>query len=362
MCKATNLKTCVICAGVLLATGCAGPGLGPARDAANKRWSQTRAGVKLQLAADQIDQGNLEEAAAQLAAARELAPDDPAPAVLDARVALATGDDARAERILTPLKREGWIGAEACYLEGVIWQNRREWSRAISCFQQAAALDSERVEYPLAVVEGLLQAGRPSDALEMLESHLPAFGWTPAYQAMNAECCEALGRWDAAAAAWSKVLSAAPNAGTDARLGLAMHRAGQWKKAAAALERALEAPVAADASKRVGLRLALADCLAEQGQFERARDALAFVLREAPRMLNAQLLMIRVLLGLGETGRALRAAEAMTRDHPREVRALEAAAAVCLRLGETQRARQLAEAASAIAASPISERVLAMSQ
>lgn len=338
-----------------------------ARQSATGRWNAVRAAVKARLAADQLAAGNVADAAGELADAVRLDPGVAQVVPLQARVHLARGQTRQAQRFLERAAAEGRGGAEVEYLLGVVWQQRQQWETAREHFERASRQDPEQVAYFVAVVEALLQLGQAPQALAWLESGQERFGWTAAYQAARAECCEQLGDWATAATAWCRVLGAGPeDVGLRERAGLALYRAGRFDEAVPILSGLVSAPPPEDGQAAAGgradvLRLALADCLLETGRDEAARGVVSELLRKDEHNALAWRLLARILAAQGQYQRAHGAAEkalALDRD---DRRALELAAALAYRSGNRDRAAALAARLRARASQgddPVAELIL----
>jgi tetratricopeptide (TPR) repeat protein len=223
---------------------------------------------------------------------------------------------------------------------------------------RAADQDPQEVAYVVAIVQAMLQLGEAEDALALLESYEPEFGWTSAYHAALAECCEQLGDWARAASAWQKVVDANDDSGIRERLATALYRAERWSQAIPHLQRLLDEP---ETRAAVPLRLALAECLLEDRQPDAARDQISFVLRDDPRDVMALRLMARAYVECGQLERARRVAEQALQFAPDELPSVELAAVLALRTGESARASRLAhqiEQSFPAADSPVARQIL----
>ncbi|MFQ5806484.1 MAG: tetratricopeptide repeat protein [Phycisphaerae bacterium] len=311
-----------------------------ARQEAAERWNQVRAEVKAKLASDQLAAGHVDDAATQLAAALRLDPANPELLTLQARVHLARGDHRAAQRLLEGIEAEGKLQAEINYLLGIIQQQRLHWDEALNHFARAASGDPGEVAYVVAVVQNMLQLGEAQEALALLHSHEDEFGWTEAYHAAVAECCEQLEDWSAAAAAWEKVAGANAPPAVRERLAMALYRCERWPEAIAHLQRLLDEP---EVHPIAPLRLALAQCLLETHQPAAAQEQVSRVLREHPQNATALRLLAHVFARQEQFERARRTAERALRLEPDSPHALELVAALAYQAGDKARACLLAE-------------------
>jgi tetratricopeptide (TPR) repeat protein len=329
-----------------------------ARKQANERWSQVRAGVKARLAADQLAAGHIEDAAAELAAALRLDPANPELLTLQARVCLARGELAAAEKLLSGVQKSGRQGAEIDYLLGVVHEQRLQWLAAREFFARAADQDPQELAYAVAYVHVMLQLDRAEEALLFLRSREDRFGWTSGYHAARAECCERLGDWAGAVSAWQKVVDADRDPGVRERLAMALFHAGRWPEALRQFEQLL---VENDQPLAAPLRLALAECLLEDGQAAAAHEQLGVLLRDDPRNVAALRLVARAFAQQEHFERARQSAEQALRLAPDDPRTLELAAALAFRTGDMKRASSLARRilqSSPEADSPVARQIL----
>jgi tetratricopeptide (TPR) repeat protein len=317
-----------------------------ARQESAQRWNRVRAQFKVKLASDHLSAGHVEDAATELAAAAQLDPANPELLTLQARVCLARGELVRAERLLEDVQAEGEPRGEVEYLLGIIQEQRLRWPSALEHYVRAADANPQEVAYVVAIVQVMLQLGQTEEALALLESHEPQFGWTGAYHAALAECCEQLGDWAGAASAWRKVADSHDDPEIRERLATALYHAGDGSEAIRHLEELLDE---ADRQPQAALRLALADCLLQAGQPAAAHEHLSLVLREDPRNVAALQLVARVFAQQGQFLRAHQTAERALRLDQDEVRSLELAATLALRAGNRERALALAERLARIA-------------
>jgi tetratricopeptide (TPR) repeat protein len=342
---------------LLLASGCQSTQR-EARQESLDRWNRVRADVKAKLASDQLAAGHVEDAATELTDALRLDPSNPKLLTLQARVCLARGDHATAERLLEGIEAEGKLTAEVEYLRGTIEQQRLHWDEALNYFVRAASEDPQEVAYVVAIADSMLQLGQTEGARDFLLSHEDKFGWTSAYHCAMAECCEQLGDWDSAVAAWERVVDADDIPSVRERLALALYHSGRCNDAIPHLERLLED----DTSESLGpLRLALAQCLVETGRPAAAREQLSRLLREDSQNVSALQVLACAYAAEGTLDRARRTAEQALRIDPDNPQTLELAAALAFKTGDQARAVALAEQILTLApetSSPVASEIL----
>lgn len=156
------IRLAVLAAAAVAWHGCQTPGVQQqSREEATQRWRIARSSVKAQLAADQMEMGRVEDAAAELDEALRLDPNNADLSLMQARVFLARGDNAAALETLENLERDHGPSAEAHYLIGIVCQQRLQWPAAEEYFLSALEQSPSEVAYLSAAVQARLQAGRP---------------------------------------------------------------------------------------------------------------------------------------------------------------------------------------------------------
>ena len=327
--------------GVLLAglCGCQMPQR-KARVQAERRWRLARAEVTARLAGELLKAGQLDDAAEELAKARELNPDDPALTLLEARIALARADLEAAARALGQVPPDSPVHAEAQYLRGVLAQQLGRWSRAAQYYRDALALAPGDAAALAALVQVLLQQSRANEAMTVLEQQRARLERTPAYQAALAETLEQLGAFDEAAEAWRRVVMRCGADDARYRLALALFSAGRYDEAQRVIEDVLDRPPAT-ASAAV-LTVLRARCLLYRGQTAEAQAALRALLRDDPRNVAAMIGLAEASLLAGRIDEAASLAEQAGRLHPDDPRVLELRAALRAARGDRETAMMLA--------------------
>lgn len=352
---ASRLPACLAAIGLVFVSGCAAPQR-QARSEASAQWNAVRSNVKLRLATDQLEAGSVDQAASSLAEAWQLTPNAPELTVLQARVELARGNLNAVEALLKPATLPTPLRAEACYLRGIVAQQRQQWRAAEQEYRAALADNPQDLAALVAATQCLLQLDAAQDALKLLNEHEGAFGWTSGYQAALAETCEQLGRWRDAATAWKKVLDAdQPSDDVRERLALAQLRAGNPGAAAEQLEKLIAGGRDDDAA----LLLALGEARLATGRPNDAVEAATAVLRRDEANFRALQLLTQARAAQGRFELALQTGRRLLAQHPRDLATVELVAALAYRAGDDTLARrlahQLAEGQNAVA-----ERLLAL--
>lgn len=325
-------------------------------DESAKSWDRMRAVVKTHLASDHLDAGHVGDASDALREAEAIEPADPQVALLRARIDLSQGRADRAEQVLRAGSFEGPQRGQAQYLLGVICEQRRQWSEALTHFTQAAADDPSEAAYVASVARMLLQLGRADDAERELRSCEARLGWSTVWQAQMAEVCEQQQKWSEAGSLWRRLDGASPDGAALARAAADFRKAGRWHDAADAYAELIERThdqrqpgerVAGDPTageREAAARLGLAACLLELGALVPARQEILLVLDADSRNPEALNLLAQALALQGEFGAAYQTARQVLVLDPTNVSVLESCAAYAARAGRAREARALAQA------------------
>lgn len=337
--RSVNTRAAVALAAIVLVGGCAAPGTHEsARQDAQKRWDGARARIKARLAADHLEAGAFNDAAAELAEASRLDPNPGAYLPLQVRLLLALGDVDEARAALERAET-AQPNPEIDYLRGIVCQQQQRWDDALACYLAAVEQRPADQSYTIAAAQAWLQLGAAEEALQLLEAQQARNGWTVGCQAAMAECREQLGEWRAAADAWQRVADAkGEDRDVTERLALARFRAGDFA-AALPLARWLCRDEAAAAPAD---RMLLVDCLTELGELNEARGAAMRAMEHDGGRAPALLRLARIYAAGGDVQMALRTAQQALSAQPDDPMSLELSAALALRCGERATATALA--------------------
>src|SRR5271170_7281393 len=144
-------------------------------EAAQKQWSQARAGVLETLAADQYRNGNFDKCQATLDEALRLTPQNGNLHILAARLAIEQGSLETAEKQLEQAKKLDPANPEADYLTGVVLQRWQQPEQAFEAYDAAVKKNPDELSYLMAKAEMLVVLNRPVEALELLQAKVVYF-------------------------------------------------------------------------------------------------------------------------------------------------------------------------------------------
>lgn len=304
-----------------------------AHEAATERWNLARARGKAQLAAEQLAQGKVDEAAGALNEARQLAPDVDDWAPLQARVLMAQGRASEAEALLRRASLSGDSEAEGKYLLGAALEQEERFDEALAAYREAVELGPNQLDYVVVAAQVALQIGNIDAATEVLAIAAPRFSWSAAYQGVQAECCEQRRDWTGAATAWRRVLEDRPtDADVRMRLVAVLATVGFCGEARDALR---ELPPEAQKTIPTTELVRLAECFVSAGQPAAAvefADRATAAAPEDPRPLR---LLARALGASDDARRALAPARRALSLEPEDVATMELVAGLAWRAGDT---------------------------
>jgi Tfp pilus assembly protein PilF len=251
-------RLAVVAAGLALAFGCNRPSVPEAKQQAERRWSEVRARVKLQLGRQQSENGLFEDAVATLTEAVALDPRSTEGYVLLARANLELSKPASSQQVLDAARQAGLEAADLHYLQGILFELRDQLALAVGEYEKARVLDPARVDYLLAHAECLVGANRAAEAMKLLDSSLHRFNENAAVAAMAGHVAELLGDPQRAMSYYAQaLLDAGDHPVIAERYGLLLAGAGKCEQALAVLRPVANTKEIKDAG---ALRRALARC------------------------------------------------------------------------------------------------------
>lgn len=232
------------------------------------RTSNRLSGLHLLQAKLEIEDNRLPGAAASLASAKQLAPNDP----------------------------------EVYYVGGIIAERWEQLDEALAEYQKATQLAPNDLAFLLAVAETLVSLDRSPEAAQELELKLTYFESSAPIRDMLAQIYQELDRHAEAAEMLRQASLLAPDDNSlRERHALAVMEAGEMDKAGELLERLLAKP---EFAEQASLHIALASCRIEQGRPEAARVSYLRAARIDSSNLVAWLGVSQASLATGELERA----------------------------------------------------------
>lgn len=266
-------------------TGCAGKDKGAHAQAVahhKERYNEIRSGLILNMAQQQFDGGDLDQAEASLRDALSMDPSNPKLHTLSGRIELERGKLERAYRLFElsiqldldgqpkpkddkPVKARY---PEPFYYQGVVLQRWQQFDKAEEAYRQAYELQPDNASFLMAQAEMLVEMNKTDDAVVLLQDKLTYFDQNAAMRAaighlyrMKGEPAKAVPYFEQAA------LLAPDNPKLHEELALTHLAAGQYERAATGLERLLK-----ERKDRADLQRALATAYSRSGRDDKARE------------------------------------------------------------------------------------------
>lgn len=143
--------------------------------AATENWREVRARLKLQMAQQAFDAGNLKGARAELAESTSLDAHHAAAYVLQAKLDLSEGQLAAAADAIAMALQQPDAGPDADFVAGAVAERSGRNEDALTHYERALARSPNDPEYVLAVATVMAASRRAPDALKLVESRLSDF-------------------------------------------------------------------------------------------------------------------------------------------------------------------------------------------
>jgi Flp pilus assembly protein TadD len=281
--------------------GCRGPEK-TQKQTATEQWNAARAGVLFGLARQQYDSGNFDKSRQTVDQALKLQPGNAALRVLSAKIAIEQGKLEFAETELAAARAAAPENAEAEYLSGVVYQRWQKLQTACEFYGRAVEKAPAELAYVLARAEALVCLDRADEALRSLQEKVVYFEHSGAIRDAVGQLLVGQGRYAEAVEVLrqASILSSEDNTIRE-HLGLAMYCARQHGEAAGVLGRLIADPAYAE---RADLLLALGECQLVQGRTREARATFEKAARLAPGLVGTWWGLARAGLQVGDLDRA----------------------------------------------------------
>ena len=292
---------------LVAAAGCQSSNPRPTQsEAAQKQWSQARAGVLGTLASDQYRNGNFDKCQATLDEALRLTPQDANLHILAARLAIEQGSLESAEKHLEEAKKFAPTNPEADYLTGVVLQRWQQPQQAYEAYDAAVKKNPEELSYLMAKAEMLVALNRPTEALELLQAKVVYFEHSAAIRDAVGQLLVEQGRYSEGVATLRQAsILASDDQTIREHLALGLYYAKQYADATDVLAALLKDPSYA---KRADLFAALGQCQCQSGRLPEARQSLETAIELDPNCAGYWLSLGRVALQVNDLARAENAA------------------------------------------------------
>jgi Flp pilus assembly protein TadD len=273
-----------------------------ASQAGKDNWNRAKAGVLYNLANEQFQSGNLEDARKSLTDAAKLAPDHIMIHILSARLNTEQGQLEVAELELNRARELDPRNAEVEYLTGVIYQRWNKIDEARAAYQKACDKNPNELAYLMANAEMLVMLEQRQAALDMLKGRMSFFENSPAIRDMVGQLLMQDGKFTEA----TTILRQASVLASDEQpirehYALALFYNKQYGEATMVLDRLVKDKKYAE---RADLWTALGECKLELKQPREAREAFETAAQLQPGLVSAWLNLAKAALQLNDLKRA----------------------------------------------------------
>jgi tetratricopeptide (TPR) repeat protein len=298
------MKYTVVMAAALM-MGCAsgkGPKEPTAKETMHTQWNNARAGVLFNLAKQQFESGNLDDARKSLNDALSLAPENAAIHILSARVSIERGNLELAERELQAARTLDEKNGEADYYSGIIYQRWQRPETALEMYEKAAAKAPAELAYMLARAEMLVDLNRQDQALDLLKDKLGYFDNSAPLRDAVGQLLMRKGQYAEASGVLRQAAVMAPDeANVREHLAVALYQAKEYSEAAALLEKMMREEGFA---KRGDLVTALGECQLMLNRPREARDSFETASALEPGAVSSWLNLAKAAMAINDPARA----------------------------------------------------------
>ena len=191
-------------------SGCSQFGHETQKVQAEKHWRSMRAGIKHQLASQQFESGNLEDAETSAREAIGLDASMSDYYLTLARIRIEQSKLVEATQALEMCTTLGGPLPEASYLKGMLAERIGNLAEAYESYNIAWQADCTKVEYLLACIESLIGLNRLAEADRLLADSRQGFEGNNALSAIAGELAVMLGDEDKAMAEYAEAFSRTP--------------------------------------------------------------------------------------------------------------------------------------------------------
>lgn len=297
---------------ILLLSGCASQSTNhqQAVDAGNRRWHSYRSSLMMQMAQQQFDTGDLEQAEKTVVEALDIDSRNPGLYVLGGRIELERGHLERAYRLLDRAVEYDPTTAEGYYYQGVILQRWQKYEAALIKYQNAYENRTDSPSYLMAIAEMLVSLDRSKEALELLTTKAAYFDQNAGIRMSIAQIHLVHRQYDLAAKYFLQATLLKPDDwALVEELASAQLSAGQIDKAILNLERLLRQ---SELAQRTDLQGLLGSAYQRAGKLAQAKVVFVKLSRQEPGDSRTWLKLGEVCLAMDDLAGAQLAAQRVT--------------------------------------------------
>ena len=272
------------------------------KELATKRWSGARAAVLGQLAREQYESGNFDKSRLTLNEALRLNPDSGPLHLLSAKLAIEQGQLELADKELAAARRADPKNPEVEYFSGVVYQRWQQPERALEFYQFACEKAPTELAYLMAQAETLVSMDRADEALELLKQKVTYFEHSAVIRDAAGQLLARQQKWpEAVDMLRQATVLAEDDVTVREHYAMALYFNKQYRESSDVLARLVSND---KCSNRGDLFLALGECQLQLNQPRQAWTSIEKATQLSPNSSEAWVSLAKASLKLGDMRRA----------------------------------------------------------
>jgi Flp pilus assembly protein TadD len=297
-----GLKRIILAGLWFTAAGCQSTQSPVTNDAPGLQFNQARAESLGKEARDEFDSGSFDKCQATLDEALRLAPGSAGLHIQTAKLNIEQGQLESAEKQLKEAGKISPGNGEIDYLLGVVFQRRQQPQKAYVAYDAAVRKNPGELSYLMAKSEMLVTLDRSVEALDMLKDKLASFEHSAALRDTAGQLLLEQNRYAEAADILREAsILAADDQTIRQHLAFALYYARQYSAADEVFTRLLKDTAF---TKRADIYAALGECQSRSGRLRDARQSLQNAVELEPNSTEYWLSLGRITTQMGDLPRA----------------------------------------------------------
>lgn len=307
------------------------------REKATARWQRVRTDTARQMAQQQLEKGQMEQARSTLDGALRSNPNDALLHLLMARVLFEQQDMNGAQTEVTAAQRLAPDLPEIDYWQGVLAQASGQWQEALAAYQVAYNKMTSSPDYLCAVLEVQIVLGRHREASDLACSRFHDFPRDARLRILAGSAMLMQNDLPQAEILYSQAASLDPmSQEVKERLAQILCQAGKFHAAAALLQSLL----AAQSTGRSDLQQLLGTCLLRSGRYDAAVKIYESCVADRPQETSLRLRLQEARLLCGQIVPAQQGLNELLEQYPRQPHAWELLGHAYVLQGQRPQAQQ----------------------
>ena len=264
--KAVTIMITIVCA------ACAGcQSHAKSKELVREQWRKTSAPIKLNLAQQQYERGQFDEAIKAVSESIGADPCVPEAHLLFGKLLVMRGRQTLAENELKLAVRTDENLGEGWYWLGLVTQQKCNYGEACKCFDRAISLQPRNVDYILAAAESYAAQDKCEKAVGLLEEKMESMPQEVSLKVTAADLLTRTGESERAIGLYRQAMLMSGDDGAIAEsLGYCLVLSGKWDKGAAVFGRL--AKEWKDSQRRKSYLEMAGLCSMNSGQYSKAAD------------------------------------------------------------------------------------------